>query len=212
MQNSDQNLLYGILALQLDFIDKDQLVTAMQAWVLDKKKSLGEILVDNGHLKPQRRVVLDNLLEEHLAEHGHDVRKSLASLHPTAGVHEELQSIADRQLTQSLVHVSESPSPMATAPPTMGGATSEGRRFQILRPLSQGGLGKVSVAQDNELHREVALKEILPRMADIMESRNRFMLEAEVTGGLEHPGIVPVYGLGQAADGRPYYAHAPDPR
>ena len=35
---------------------------------------------------------------------------------------------------------------------------------------------------------------------------SRFLLEAEITGGLEHPGIVPVYGLGQYADGRPYYA------
>ena len=34
----------------------------------------------------------------------------------------------------------------------------------------------------------------------------RFLLEAEITGGLEHPGIVPVYGLGAYADGRPYYA------
>ena len=32
------------------------------------------------------------------------------------------------------------------------------------------------------------------------------MLEAEITGGLEHPGIVPVYGLGQYAKGRPFYA------
>ncbi len=37
-------------------------------------------------------------------------------------------------------------------------------------------------------------------------SRGRFVLEAEVTGGLEHPGIVPVYGLGTYVDGRPYYA------
>ena len=37
-------------------------------------------------------------------------------------------------------------------------------------------------------------------------SRQRFLLEAEVTGGLEHPGIVPVYGLGSHGDGRPYYA------
>ena len=34
----------------------------------------------------------------------------------------------------------------------------------------------------------------------------RFLLEAEITGGLEHPGIVPVYGLGTYGDGRPYYA------
>ena len=43
-----------------------------------------------------------------------------------------------------------------------------------------------------------------PRRRSI--SRHRFLLEAEITGGLEHPGIVPVYGLGAYADGRPYYA------
>src|SRR5206468_3829049 len=37
-------------------------------------------------------------------------------------------------------------------------------------------------------------------------SQSRFLLEARVTGRLEHPGIVPVYGLGRYADGRPYYA------
>ena len=37
-------------------------------------------------------------------------------------------------------------------------------------------------------------------------SRARFLMEAEITGGLEHPGIVPVYGLGTYRDGRPYYA------
>ena len=38
------------------------------------------------------------------------------------------------------------------------------------------------------------------------DSRQRFLVEAEITGGLEHPGIVPVYGLGTYGDGRPYYA------
>jgi hypothetical protein len=37
-------------------------------------------------------------------------------------------------------------------------------------------------------------------------SRGRFVREAEITGGLEHPGIVPVYALGKYADGRPFYA------
>ena len=32
------------------------------------------------------------------------------------------------------------------------------------------------------------------------------MVEAEITGNLEHPGIVPVYGLGCCTDGRPFYA------
>src|SRR6202011_43205 len=42
--------------------------------------------------------------------------------------------------------------------------------------------------------------------ADQPESRARFVLEAEITGRLEHPGIVPVYGLGAYPDGRPFYA------
>ena len=87
-----------------------------------------------------------------------------------------------------------------------GTPTSDGQRFRVLRPHAQGGLGAVFVALDAELHREVALKQILEQHADNPVSRQRFLLEAEVTGGLEHPGIVPVYGLGTYQDGRPYYA------
>ena len=76
----------------------------------------------------------------------------------------------------------------------------------MLRPHAKGGLGAVFVALDTELHREVALKQILDKHADDPNCRVRFLLEAEVTGGLEHPGIVPVYGLGTDACGRPYYA------
>ncbi len=52
----------------------------------------------------------------------------------------------------------------------------------------------------------MALKQILEKHADDPLSRQRFLLEAEITGGLEHPGIVPVYGLGADARGRPFYA------
>jgi serine/threonine protein kinase/formylglycine-generating enzyme required for sulfatase activity len=79
-------------------------------------------------------------------------------------------------------------------------------RYRTLRLLAGGGLGEVFVALDEELHREVALKEILPALAQDPDSRQRFVMEAEITGGLEHPGIVPVYSLGQHADGRPFYA------
>src|SRR5207248_1120384 len=79
-------------------------------------------------------------------------------------------------------------------------------RFHVLRSHARGGLGEVFVALDEELNREVALKEIQARHAGDAESRQRFVLEAEVTGRLEHPGIVPIYGLGIHPDGRPYYA------
>ena len=89
-------------------------------------------------------------------------------------------------------------------PPWVGAPTSVGLRFQVLRPHAKGGLGEVFVAHDKELHREVALKEIQNRYADDPHSRARFVLEAEITGGLEHPGIVPIYGLGSYADGESF--------
>ena len=79
-------------------------------------------------------------------------------------------------------------------------------RFERIRPHAKGGIGQVWMARDRELQRMVALKEIQPRFAERDDQRARFLLEAEVTGSLEHPGIVPVYSLGRDTDGRPYYA------
>ena len=72
-----------------------------------------------------------------------------------------------------------------------------GRVFGPCEALGEGGLGRVFVAHDEELHREVALKEIQPRHADEPTNRARFLREAEITGRLEHPNIVPIYALGR---------------
>ena len=72
--------------------------------------------------------------------------------------------------------------------------------------MPSGGLGVVSVALDDELDREVAFKEIKDENADDRGGRARFVLEAEITGKLEHPGIIPIYGLGHDPAGRPFYA------
>jgi hypothetical protein len=90
-------------------------------------------------------------------------------------------------------------------PAPEGGGRNAGARFTVLCPHARGGLGQVSLARDEELNREVALKEILANQ-DSPVSRQRFLAEARITGQLEHPGVVPVYALGRGADGRPYYA------
>ena len=83
---------------------------------------------------------------------------------------------------------------------------SRGARFRLLQFHARGGLGEVWLARDTELNREVALKRLQEHQADNPQSRARFLLEAEVTGRLEHRGIVPVYGLGHFENGRPFYA------
>jgi serine/threonine protein kinase len=79
-------------------------------------------------------------------------------------------------------------------------------RYKPVQFHAQGALGEVLLAQDEELYRSVALKRIQVQYADDPTSRRRFLREAQVTGRLEHPGVVPVYGLVQDADGRPCYA------
>ncbi len=79
-------------------------------------------------------------------------------------------------------------------------------RFTPLRKHAQGGLGTVSVAFDETLRRQVALKAIRPDRRGNAAVRRRFLAEAEITGQLEHPGVVPVYALEEDAAGQPYYA------
>src|SRR5437870_5804066 len=207
---ADRNLLFGILALQMDFISRDALITAMNAWVLDKTKPLGQILAEQGALRKEDRDLLEVLIKRHLQMHSNDVQKSLASLSSVGSLQDDLLNVADRDLRASLAFVrgSNGPpdDPYVTRPSTAGQASVPGLRFRILREHARGGLGAVFVAQDEELHRQVALKEIQEKYAHHAESQSRFLLEAEVTGGLEHPGIVPVYGLGRYPDGRPFYA------
>jgi tetratricopeptide (TPR) repeat protein len=77
--------------------------------------------------------------------------------------------------------------------------------FDDLAPHARGGLGEVFRATDPQLHRTVAIKFLQERHSEDPDRRQRFLLEAEVTARLEHPGVVPVYGL-HAAGGRPAYA------
>ena len=137
------------------------------------------------------------------------LEKCLGSLAAAASTREVLSRLGDPTATATLSHVDPDATADADDGPTQppGPAVAAGgQRFRPLRPHAQGGLGAVFVALDTELNREVALKQILDRHADDLTSRSRFILEAEITGGLEHPGIVPVYGLGIHDDGRPYYA------
>lgn len=200
---SDRNLLVGILALQMDFVGRDALIAAMHSWLVQKAKPLGQILLDQKALSPDTHALLEALVQKHLDLHGNDAEKSLAAVTSLGSVINDLDKIADPELHASLGCVPAGPAPTVSY---VGTSTSSGLRFRILRPHKKGGLGEVYVAHDEELHREVALKEIQNQHADNPESRSRFLLEAEITGGLEHPCIVPVYGLGQYADGRPFYA------
>jgi tetratricopeptide (TPR) repeat protein len=213
---ADRHLLFGLLALQNGLINQGRLVSAFQAWTLDKSRSLADHLEAGGDLTGAKRAALEVLANAHLDCHGGDVEKSLAAMPANRSARASLAALGEPEIEATLARVALSKNspvtevdaldPERTCSIAVGAATSQGQRFHILRPHASGGLGAVFVALDAEFNREVALKQILPRHADDADSRRRFVLEAEITGGLEHPGIVPVYGLGTYEDERPYYA------
>jgi tetratricopeptide (TPR) repeat protein/tRNA A-37 threonylcarbamoyl transferase component Bud32 len=206
--DAPRDLHFGLLALHNGLVGRDQLVTAFAAWT-ESDRTMADILVEQGALSPPRRTELETLAAEHLAANGDDASKSLAALDPNCPTEQAFDSARGPVLEDTVVHGGNASAPNGddhAATFTIGSAAAVGQRFRVLRPHARGGLGAVFVALDGELNREVALKQLLDSHADDPVSRTRFLAEAEITGALEHPGIVPVYSLGSYRDGRPYYA------
>jgi len=206
---SDRNLLFGILALDLNFIGPDDLISAMHAWLGDKEKSLATILRDAGKLKEEDCTLLEQVVHRHVEIHHKDVGQSLAAVSPNPYVLDVLKKISDGDVAASVAY-------LTVAPPDTGdegtrdyvppGQSAPGARFRKGAWHIDGGIGRIFHADDMELHRDVAFKELKEKFADSPEYRAALVREAQVTGGLEHPGVVPVYGLEADPNGRPYYA------
>lgn len=84
-------------------------------------------------------------------------------------------------------------------------ATAE-QHYDLIEDFARGGMGKIWRALDLRIRREVAFKELLPNALKNAVVVERFLKEAQVTGQLEHPGVVPIYDLGRQANGTPYYS------
>jgi serine/threonine protein kinase/formylglycine-generating enzyme required for sulfatase activity len=93
---------------------------------------------------------------------------------------------------------------LAEAPLPERPAFADGR-YTVLATLGSGGMGRVHRVFDRTLRRVVALKVLRPERAHSVALLHRFTEEAQTTGQLSHPGIVPVYDAGRLPDGTPYY-------
>ncbi|NOQ16183.1 MAG: protein kinase [Methyloprofundus sp.] len=72
--------------------------------------------------------------------------------------------------------------------------------------IGEGGVGRVYLAYDKRIGRRVAVKEIInPPTEDTTELVNSFIHEAKITAKLEHPGIIPIYEIGNREQYGPYY-------
>lgn len=159
-------------------------------------------LIQDGLLGPETRQAIAALrarqpepgrsLVELLVEHGYLQPGALET------VRYDLTSVQARSDEQ----VTIDPGTLQRQPDPQEGAARLGRHT-VESSLGAGGMGEVLAVRDPALGRTVAAKVILGAAAD--EVRERFVREAQLTGQLEHPNIVPVHELALSEDGRPYF-------
>jgi serine/threonine-protein kinase len=140
-------------------------------------------------------------------EKGMRLAYGLASQQDGESVLEAIERTTGTRSRISLHEIDDGDSPVVRVPSADdGNAILDDRRYQIVGEIARGGVGVVFRGRDRDLGREVALKVLRKDLAGSPEIVQRFIEEAQIEGQLQHPGVVPVYGLGIQPDGRPYFA------
>ncbi|MEM7558892.1 MAG: serine/threonine-protein kinase [Planctomycetota bacterium] len=203
---TDQNLLFGIMALQVNAINSEQLVSAMNQWAPERSETLGTLLLEQGALSADQKDAIESLVVARLQLFADDATRCFAEFDSGTDVTSLVDRFSADAVTTSLALVGSGTRGNARDFDSSAKSLTGNGRYQVKHLHDEGGLGRVFLARDTQLSRNVALKELKPRGGENGDCHARFMAEAEITGGLEHPGIVPVYSLGQNKDGRPFYA------
>lgn len=195
----EEQLLIAVLAFEDELIDLQQLVAACNSWAQSKSSRIDDLLSDRGWVTAEDRRFLERKAKRKLAKYANDTR---LALHAVTSV--DTRDIIREGVQEPLIQESLCPAGKLPAAQveTMTEPNSSSSRYQWLREVASGGLGRVWLVRDNTLGREVALKEIKAGVSSD-EAVRRLFKEAQITGQLQHPGIVPVYELNP--DGRPFY-------
>ncbi len=180
IRSTEHNLLLGVLALQCGIIDREQFLSSFEKWNNDRSRSYQSVLLSENMIKNEACELLNRLADQQLK--GNELADD-----GLLGITGNCQTHIFTGGTKSQGNDNETGFSLSSSVETSN-------RFKFIRPLDQGGLGIVSVALDKELNREVALKEIREDRSNDLQLREKFWLEAQLTGGLARI-IHAVYGF-----------------
>lgn len=220
----DKDLLFGVISMQLGLASEEEVSGFAETWLRDPTRTLADHMERGGALAPEQRKMVEAIVDRAISVNEDNVDKTLSALRVDKEVAERLVGRGSSSSSGALDEDMEGLSfehvgryrggdPAHTLP--------EGRRGAALVPtvsrpreIGRGGIGRVLIAYDAHLGREIAVKELLPhlvqndskaRSTDSKAILGRFLREARITAQLEHPNIVPVYELGKRKDGGLYY-------
>ncbi|MHC5049581.1 MAG: hypothetical protein ACYTGK_03095, partial [Planctomycetota bacterium] len=212
-----RELLFADVALALGAADAAQVATALQRYWEQQAPSVADALA----LDADRRAEVTAEVTQALEAADGDPEVAVAR---RGGIDRNIHTSLRPETSTALMRDGAGArAPLRTLAPD---------RYQEFTLVGKGGMGYVYLALDSELNRRVAFKMVRPDPSaaqdtpapetplsltppseadDEEETRSfeelkiRFLQEAWVTGAMEHPGVVPVYELGETAAGIPYY-------
>ncbi len=181
--------------------------TVFVAWLADRSRDFADVVRANpGHSAELRALhALWARLEPMLA---------LAGVRPSDAI---------QRLTAADADANEQRTPLDLASKAGGSSNTQellrrlekkrrASRYRLEGEVARGGMGAILRVWDEDIRRHLAMKVVLGQAADPGDSEPvdsrilaRFLEEAQITGQLDHPGIVPVHELGLDADGRVYF-------
>jgi len=202
MSRQEEDIALAAALLQSGLLNERECAAAVSDWSIHGSVSLAEHLETRGILTSEQI----GMLKKSAASRIERARRSIAggSELPAAGrsmLLATLERLDGSGQVAKLLGVT-----VAASSGDHDSRTMEGR-YELIRKIGQGGLGRVWLARDINLNRHVALKEISHPTGVTETVVERFKHEAEITGRLDHPSIVPIYQLGEdVATGRVFYA------
>lgn len=232
MVDIDRNLLFGHLAVRLNCIGALQFAQAAADCAAKGNRAIADYLVESGWMSPAQLQRVEDLLDHLLRDHAGDVPKTLEAI---SELPDDALHLPERVVSGEAPHEPpvNAPAPAeggvshvfdetrdspfldwASAPfrgreqriDTVDWQPEHRSRYTLTHIHGEGGLGQVWLALDPNLQREIALKNIRPDKSADPAARKRFIREAQITGQLEHPNIVPVYEFERCDEaGQPYY-------
>lgn len=234
---TDEQMLLSLLAVKMELIASLNLLPILTKAVIDTEKPIEELLIDAELISPEKLVFLKQIVKGQLNAHNGNTTEALnqiASQLIEGNSTFSEGTIGSNDILSTKTHVSKKDRlnffVSKLAPSSSKHINSQHLydaekvtieqkgRYELKGEFGRGGIGRVMLAFDKHLGRNVAIKELLPSFQDNIGidteklshlttvATIRFLQEARITGQLEHPGIVPVYELGQRADGTLYYS------
>ena len=210
--------LCALLASQLKNLSRAHVLEALEGAAEDRSVSLLARLTKAGVLSPEEADLIRRMADAAAQAHQGDAGAALNSLGGEAALWKALD-------------------PARTMPAPSGRTTTPMRdssfqfpetslidpiheipgRYTVTSEHGRGGMGRILLAHDVKMGRDIALKELLPTSdtSMILPEQSpvrytaavaaRFLQEGRITAGLEHPSIVPVYEIGRRESGNLYY-------